>query len=288
MNYLLSVFFSIMFMMAPKACMGKGRMFNIFWNTTSPMFMFSSKNNVMDINKGNLPWEYDQANIICPYYKRGTREADMEQYIIYSVSETEYNNCQILSPNPKVVAVCDRPNRMTFITITFRSFTPTPGGLEFHPGQDYYFISTSSRADLQRRIGGRCSTHNMKVMFRVAPAEHEQLPNQRPSNRPNSAKVNMPRTSLTSSTSHYPGGTVVDDFPYPVYQDISEIDSNSVEHEKRSEDYEEQQQPGHGQLHQAPVIQNSGISRTQNSINQILLVSIILLTFGYALPNNTG
>ena len=48
-------------------------------------------------------------------------------------------------------------------TLSFRSFSPLPNTLEFHPGQDYYFISTSSARDLHRRAGGSCSTHNMKV-----------------------------------------------------------------------------------------------------------------------------
>ena len=54
-----------------------------------------------------------------------------------------------------------------FVTITFRSFTPTPGGLEFQPGKDYYFISTSTPDDLHNRFGGRCTTHSMKVIFKV-------------------------------------------------------------------------------------------------------------------------
>lgn len=48
-----------------------------------------------------------------------------------------------------------------------RPFTPQPGGLEFLPGHDYYFISTSTSDDLHRRIGGRCLTHNMKIVFKV-------------------------------------------------------------------------------------------------------------------------
>ena len=68
---------------------------------------------------------------------------------------------------------------MSIFTITFRSFTPTPGGLEFRPGQDYYFISPSSREDLHRRVGGGCSTHNMKMIFKVAdnraPEEHSHV-----------------------------------------------------------------------------------------------------------------
>lgn len=56
-----------------------------------------------------------------------------------------------------------------YFTITFRSFTPQPGGLEFHPGKDYYFISTSTgNADgLERKVGGRCATHHMKITFKV-------------------------------------------------------------------------------------------------------------------------
>ncbi|KFM67366.1 Ephrin-B1, partial [Stegodyphus mimosarum] len=56
-----------------------------------------------------------------------------------------------------------------YFTITFRSFTPQPGGLEFLPGHDYYFVSTSTGdlAGLHQRVGGRCATHNMKVIFKV-------------------------------------------------------------------------------------------------------------------------
>ena len=42
-------------------------------------------------------------------------------------------------------------------TLSFRSFSPVPNTLEFHPGQDYFFISGSDY----------CTSHNMKVMFKV-------------------------------------------------------------------------------------------------------------------------
>ena len=154
----------------------KRKLVNIFWNTTNPMFRIDNTDNVIDINSGNLPWEYDQANIICPVYPRGTREDEMEQYIIYSVSKEEYDECRILTHDPKVVAVCNKPHELMYVTITFRSFTPTPGGLEFEPGRDYYFISTSSKRDLRRRIGGRCSTHNMRATFKVAQSAHARRP----------------------------------------------------------------------------------------------------------------
>lgn len=59
-----------------------------------------------------------------------------------------------------------RPVRPT--TITFRSFTPQPNGLEFKPGQDYYFITAlhGHHQDPQKRFSP-CRELNMRVTFRV-------------------------------------------------------------------------------------------------------------------------
>ncbi len=138
----------------------------IHWNKNNPMFRLDNTDHVIDVNGGNLPWEYDQVNIICPVSKPDVRFP--ERHVIYSVSKEEFDSCRITNPKPKIVAVCAKPHQLLYFTITFRSFTPTPGGLEFYPGQDYYFISTSSREDLHRRVGGGCATHNMKMIFRVA------------------------------------------------------------------------------------------------------------------------
>ena len=138
----------------------------VHWNTTNPIFRIDNTDHIIDVNQGNKPWEYDQVNIICPVYRPGAPE--METYVIYSVSREEYETCRITSDAPRVIAICNKPHELMYFTITFRSFTPTPGGMEFKPGKDYYFISTSSQDDLYRRIGGHCSTHNMKVAFKVA------------------------------------------------------------------------------------------------------------------------
>ena len=145
----------------------------VHWNASNPLFrrrVLDADHDVISVNSGNHPWEYDQVNIVCPTYGGGYTHPELEeQYVIYSVTEREYQYCKIMQPNPKIVAVCNRPHEQMYFTITFRSFTPTPGGLEFRPGQDYYFISTSSRKDLHRRVGGSCSSNNMKIVFRVAP-----------------------------------------------------------------------------------------------------------------------
>ena len=131
----------------------------LYWNTTNPEFR--AEDHVLDVNNGNLPWEYDQLHLICP-------KDTQEQHVIYSVSQQEFQSCRVTSPRPKIVAICNKPGTFMYFTITFRSFSPTPGGMEFKPGQDYYFISTSTRRDLHRRVGGFCSSHNMKMKFRVA------------------------------------------------------------------------------------------------------------------------
>ena len=176
------------------------KMHNIYWNTTNPMFRIDNTDNIIDINSGgNLPTEYDQANIICPRYRKGTRQADIENYIIYNVSRDEYENCRIVNPKPRIIAVCDKPHELIYFTITFRSFTPTPGGLEFKPGVDYFFISTSSRSDLYRQVGGRCTSHNMKLVFKIADKSDYQQQQQSDSSdyhvpMHHVKAVNVPRT----------------------------------------------------------------------------------------------
>jgi len=133
----------------------------VFWNSSNPIFRLDNTDHIVDVNQGNLPWEYDQLNLVCP-------QNSEEQHVIYSVSQEEYEGCRVSSPRPKIVAICNKPETFQYVTITFRNFSPTPGGLEFKPGQSYYLISTSAGRDLHRRVGGFCATHNMKMMFKVA------------------------------------------------------------------------------------------------------------------------
>ena len=136
----------------------------VYWNTTNPIFRIDNTDHIVDVNDGNQPWEYDQLNLICPFNT-------LEQHVIYSVSKDEFQNCRVSNPRPKIVAICNKPEEFMYFTITFRSFSPTPGGLEFKPGQTYYLISTSTQRDIHRRVGGFCSSHHMKMIFKVAERE---------------------------------------------------------------------------------------------------------------------
>ena len=133
----------------------------VYWNSTNPLFRLDNTDHIVDVNTDNLPWEYDQLHLVCPQHTQ-------EQHVVYSVSEEEFRSCRVTSPRPKIVAICNKPESFMYFTITFRSFSPTPGGLEFKPGQNYYLISTSTQRDIHRRAGGFCSSHNMKMIFKVA------------------------------------------------------------------------------------------------------------------------
>jgi len=124
----------------------------------------------VDVNRGTThAFEYDQVNIICPKYEDdGAGVGEMERYVIYVVGEEEYATCRVMSQHPRVIAKCDSPLERRFFTISFRSFSPTPGAVEFKPGRDYFFISTSSPTDIHQRVGGMCRDGNMKLVFKVA------------------------------------------------------------------------------------------------------------------------
>ncbi len=193
----------------------------IHWNTSNPMFRIDNTDHIIDINQGNRPWEYDQVNIICPVYRPGkvsdiSESGIKEQAIIYSVSREEYETCRITQPHPRVIAVCDKPHELMYFTITFRSFTPTPGGLEFAPGRDYYFISTSSRHDLNQRSGGWCASHHMKVAFKVADnVQHKEVTTTKSSVTNSRSAVNEPRGSAGYRTRPPPPLKPPSPFPIP-------------------------------------------------------------------------
>ncbi|KAL6425370.1 hypothetical protein ACFW04_009515 [Cataglyphis niger] len=166
------------------------------------LFRIDNTDHIIDVNKNNAAFEYDQVNIICPVYPPDSYvDDDAEKYIIYNVSKEEYETCRITNPSPRVIAVCDKPRKMMYFTITFRPFTPQPGGLEFLPGHDYYFISTSSKDDLHRRIGGRCTSHNMKVVFKVCCGNEAETSSSSVTSRNNSVAVTSSTVPSSSSTS---------------------------------------------------------------------------------------
>ena len=145
----------------------------VHWNTSNSLFF---NTNIIDITSSATKsdqaqaWDYEQANIICPLYDNQVPSTLTEQYVIYNVTKFEYDQCQLSSSaNAKIVALCDTPYQPKFFTLTFRSFSPTPGAFEFHPGQKYYFISTNYHENSrgQRSKPKKCSHPPMRLVFRI-------------------------------------------------------------------------------------------------------------------------
>lgn len=49
-------------------------------------FRIDNTDHIIDVNHGNIPYEYDQVNLVCPSYSPSTPEDEAEKYIIYNVS----------------------------------------------------------------------------------------------------------------------------------------------------------------------------------------------------------
>jgi ephrin-B len=229
-----------LFVIAAASAASARKVHYIHWNRANPMFRLDNTDHIVDVNVGNQPWEYDQVNIICPVSKPGVRYP--ESHVIYSVSREEFDSCRITNPKPKIVAICNQPHRLMYFTITFRSFTPTPGGLEFHPGQDYYFISTSTPEDLHRRVGGGCASHNMKMIFKVADnkspnGHHVQI------NGPREPENALDISTTTTTTTERPlfgfntkVPRVRGEYIYYYHpRDLIELESNSISNDKKSD-----------------------------------------------------
>ena len=88
------------------------------------------------------------------------------------MSKEEYETCRLPGQPQRVVAICDQPQpgkqARPIVTVTFRSFTPMPQGIEFTPGQDYYFVTALIGQHLSpsQRMAP-CRDQNMRVIFKV-------------------------------------------------------------------------------------------------------------------------
>jgi hypothetical protein len=157
---------------------------DLIWSTANTQFRAAGLPLGLEIlvNSDNAaagPGEFDQLQLRCP--------ADVaEEHVIYRVSRAEYLSCRVAGPRPEVVMVCSaaRPDHR-LRTITFRPYSPSPGGLEFPAGSSHYFLSTAAPGRLRAREGGACRTHNLRLAVRVAaeaarlgdhPPRPEQLP----------------------------------------------------------------------------------------------------------------
>ncbi|XP_048580027.1 techylectin-5A isoform X3 [Nematostella vectensis] len=90
---------------------------------------------------------------------------------LWIVDKTSYDACSVdtsISSNRRILT-CDTPLTLKRFLMVFQQFSATPEGLEFQPGQEYYFIGTSdgSMLSLGATSGGHCTSHKMKISIYV-------------------------------------------------------------------------------------------------------------------------
>ena len=59
---------------------------------------------------------------------------------LFEVSKSGFEKCIVDEETSEPVAKCADPYRLVNIPVVFRQYTPVPNGLEYEPGNSYYFI----------------------------------------------------------------------------------------------------------------------------------------------------
>lgn len=120
-------------------------------------------------------------DLICPRFDDGLNHDSKMFHRIYEVSKDAFQNCD--SSKGKRLIDCNKPQQEKKYTVLFQDTNPSPYGLEFLPGETYFYISTSSglEEEMENRRGGGCQMNNMKIAIRVEEAgnleyEDENLP----------------------------------------------------------------------------------------------------------------
>ena len=243
-------------------------------------FRIDNTDHIIDVLHGS------QINIICPYYptpvvtnsddvenadrvaKRAVSEEDMERFIIYIVNKEEYDMCRIMTSQPRIVAQCNAPHERNFFTLTFRSFSPMPGRLEYHPGEDYYFISTSEKGDIHKRVEGMCRTNNMRVVLKVKDREAMEAARREAAEREERAKAKNFEYFLSKTKSTGPSANDI-----PGARDGGKSDADS---RKESATTERPSRPGSKKelVKQEASTSNSAVSQRLASAAFPLLVVV--------------
>ncbi|XP_019622892.1 PREDICTED: ephrin-A5-like isoform X1 [Branchiostoma belcheri] len=142
---------------------------DVYWNMSNNIF--SGGGYYLSPNM------YDMVTVFCPHYETGSTEL-VEYNVLYEVDEDGYNRCD--AERGRALLRCDRPyrNRPLSLTILFQEFSPSPYGLEFKPGRDYYYISTSTGeyGGLNATVGGNC-VNGMKMKLSICCKSTTETPN---------------------------------------------------------------------------------------------------------------
>jgi hypothetical protein len=149
----------------------------LYWNSKNILFS-SSMPNYLTINARIG----DNIDLVCPKYD-ADNNLSVEYSTIYKVgTKYEFDNCLVDLNNPETVPLlkCDKPfSGPIKYTIYFVKYSPVPFALEFQENKEYYFISASTghKNGINSKLGGLCSSNNMKFSIKINPTAQETMNN---------------------------------------------------------------------------------------------------------------
>ena len=136
----------------------------LYWNNSNPLFNPSTPNRITV----NL---YDSIEIYCPYSPPNASRSSWEYYVIYLVSESEYNSCTLFDPIQSLMIInCSNPSKDDiFFTMWMDPFQGIPNTHDFRSGNTYYIMTTSTgkSGGLSNQVLGACNTSNMKLEIHI-------------------------------------------------------------------------------------------------------------------------
>jgi len=137
----------------------------LYWTETNEKFAVETHHRV-SVQIG------DKMDLICPRYDDQMDHNGHMYHRIYQVTEEAFRNCD--ATKGKRLIDCNKPEQEKKYTVLFQDTNPSPYGLEFTPGVTYYYISTSSGADLDgldQKLDGGCRLNNMRLAIEVQEEE---------------------------------------------------------------------------------------------------------------------
>lgn len=109
----------------------------------------------------------DKMDLVCPQYNDGYDHNGKLYHRIFEVNKESFQNCD--TSKGKRLIDCNQPEQEKKYTVLFQDTNPSPYGLEFLPGETYYYISTSTgtKHGMDLSQGGECANRKMKVAISV-------------------------------------------------------------------------------------------------------------------------
>jgi hypothetical protein len=168
----------------------------VYWNMTNQILLSSKDAHVINIRM------QEKLDIICPKYNPDSPTSQWEYYIVYKVSEDDFNNCIIntSSSNTRLVVNCSHPTDVEPVSFTLLvwPYQAIPGPVDFMEGHTYYFISTTTSTlhGLGNQWHGMCRTKNMKMILNVL-KQDATIPTRQPGTRPTTQHNSSCRTQTS-------------------------------------------------------------------------------------------